>query len=136
MKPVQPTKKGPVFECKCCGHCCHGKATVSVSAREQGAIADFLGLSLEDLVSRYLNPKKECTEMKIRDGHCIFYGNDGLCMIHPVKPFHCRRWPLHPSILQDEAAWKAIRRDCAGFREDASYEQVCALVEERLHGSE
>ncbi len=132
MKSMQENEA--IFECKCCGHCCHGEATVSVSQEEQRAIAEFLGLSLKELEMRYLKVKKHCTEMQIKDGHCIFYGDDGLCSIHPVKPFHCKRWPLHPSILSDEAAWKAIKSDCPGFREDATYEQVCAFVEERING--
>ncbi len=136
MKVTDENQPGPVYECKCCGHCCHGQATVSVSEQEQARMAEFLGLALSDLIDRYLNVKEHCTEMKIVDGHCIFYGDDGLCMVHPVKPFHCRRWPLHPSILGDEAAWKAIRRDCPGFREDVSYEEVCDFVRNNLHGIE
>ncbi len=134
MNPVQEEINRPVFECQCCGHCCHGQATVSVSEQEQRAIAEYMDLDLDDLIQRYLVVKKHCTEMKIVNGHCIFYGDDGLCRIHPVKPFHCRRWPLHPSILNDEAAWRAIRRDCPGFKEDVTYEQVCAFVREHLNG--
>ena len=125
-------KKDKVFECRCCGHCCHGEATVSVTEEEQEAIAAFLNLSRAELTDMYLLAKAHCTEMKVIDGHCIFYGKDGLCAIHPVKPFHCRRWPLHPSILADEAAWKAIRADCPGFREDATYEEVCSLIMEKM----
>jgi len=40
---------------------------------------------------------------------CIFYGDNGLCRIHPVKPFDCRHWPLHPSILGDEAPSESSR---------------------------
>ena len=134
MNPVQEEINRPVFECQCCGHCCHGQATVSVSDQEQRAISEYMDLDLDDLIQRYLVVKKHCTEMKIVNGHCIFYGDDGLCRIHPVKPFHCRRWPLHPSILNDEAAWRAIRRDCPGFAEDVTYEQVCAFVREYLNG--
>ncbi len=134
MNSSRKQGEGVVFECRCCGHCCHGQATVSVSEQEQEAMAKYMGLTLDDLRDSYLNVREHCTEMKIIDGHCIFYGEDGLCMIHPVKPFHCRRWPIHPSILNDQAAWKAIRRDCPGFREGITYEEVCAFVREWLHG--
>ncbi len=77
---------------------------------------------------KFLLTKGNRTEMKVIDGHCIFYGNDGLCKIHPVKPFHCRQWPLHPSILGDPNAYEAIKKDCPGFRDDASYEEICQLV--------
>lgn len=73
--------------------------------------------------------------MKIEDGHCIFYGNDGLCMIHEVKPFHCRQWPLHPSILGDQGAWEAIKSDCPGFDPDMTYSEACDLVKNSRNGS-
>ncbi len=117
-----------VFTCKCCGHCCHGESTVSMTLEEQLRIADYLSMEAEEFVSKYCVRKGKRMEMKIVDGHCIFYGEDGLCRIHPVKPFHCRRWPLHPSILGDQAAWEAIKADCPGFSEEATYEEVCDLV--------
>ena len=43
----------PVFECKCCGHCCHGEATVSVSQEEQAAIAAYLNLDLQELIDSF-----------------------------------------------------------------------------------
>jgi len=124
-----------IFECKMCGHCCHGSATVSVSKKEQEKIATFLGIELEELIEKYLLPKKGYTQMKIKDGHCIFYGEDGLCKIHPVKPFHCRRWPLHPSILDSEMAWLAIKADCPGFKKDATYDEVKEFVRKSLNES-
>ncbi len=118
-----------------CGHCCHGSATVSVSIKEQKKIAQFLGIELEKLIAEYLLPKNGYTQMKIVDGHCIFYGEDGLCKIHPVKPFHCKRWPIHPSILHDEGAWLAIKADCPGFEKDVTYDEVKEFVRKNLNGS-
>ncbi len=102
-----------------------------MTPEEQTRIAKFLGLSMDELLEKYGVIKGNRVEMKVVDGHCIFYGDDGLCRIHEVKPFQCRRWPLHPSILGDEAAWRAIKADCPGFDEDAEYEDVCRLVKER-----
>ena len=99
-----------------------------MTGEEQKKIAAFLGIGTDEMLEKYCVTKPVRTEMKVVDGHCIFYGNDGLCMIHPVKPFNCRRWPLHPSILDDPGAWEAIRKDCPGFSEDASWEDVCSLV--------
>ena len=98
---------------------------------ERVNIAAFLNMPEKELLQRYCVVKKNRIEMKVIDGHCIFYGDDGLCMIHPVKPFQCRRWPLHPGILGDEAAWRAIKADCPGFREDVEYEEVCSFVRKR-----
>ena len=120
--------KEKVFSCKRCGRCCHGAATVSVSSEEIEKGAEYLGLTVKEYKLKYCLEKHKRIEMKIVDGHCIFYGEDGLCAIHPVKPFHCRQWPLHPSILADENAWQAIKSDCPGFSEEASYQDVCKLI--------
>lgn len=120
-----------IFSCKCCGHCCHGESTVSMNEEEKVNIAEFLKVSVEEMLERYCVIKPGRTEMKVVDGHCIFYGDDGLCMIHEVKPFNCRRWPLHPGILGDVNAWEAIRKDCPGFAHDASWEEVCSLVKDQ-----
>jgi len=121
-----------LFQCKCCGHCCHGSATVSVSPKEEQNIAKFLDIDLETLRNNFLLKKGKRTEMRIVDGHCIFYGDDGLCKIHPVKPFHCKQWPLHPSILGDINAYVAIKSDCPGFSKKATYEEICQFIAKNL----
>jgi len=117
-----------LFRCQRCGHCCQGQSTVSLSPWEQERIADFLGLEREVFLRDWCVRNGNRVEMKTLEGHCIHYGEDGLCKIHPVKPAHCKRWPLHPSILADRAAWKAIRADCPGFPDDMTYEKACELV--------
>ncbi len=126
--------KKKVFECAQCGHCCHGVATVALTRKEQVAVANYLAIGEEELFERYLKRNGKRVEMQVVDGHCIFYGEDGLCKIHPVKPFHCRRWPLHPSMLHDENAWHAIKADCPGFSDDATWEDVKRLIRERGFG--
>ena len=78
-------------------------------------MARHLALSLERFEETYLVRKGRRVEMRTEGGHCVFY-QGGLCRVHPVKPFHCRRWPLHPAILEDRAAWEAVRSDCPGLR--------------------
>jgi len=117
-----------IFSCKRCGHCCHGESTVSMTRSEQETIASFLGLESSDFLQKFCIKRGNRVEMKVIDGHCIFYGKDGLCKIHEVKPFQCRRWPLHPSILGDPMAWEAIKADCPGFDPKATYEEACELV--------
>jgi Fe-S-cluster containining protein len=124
-----------IFACQCCGHCCHGEGTVSLTPVEQKTIASFLGLELSAFSEQYCTRQGNRVEMKVTEGHCIFYGANGLCRIHAVKPFHCKRWPLHPSILGDRAAWKAIKADCPGFSPDATYDEVCTLVRSVTSGS-
>ncbi len=114
------------FKCKCCGHCCHGQSTVSVSMDEVTTISEWLGISEEEFRRRYCVQKKNRLEMRVVNGHCIFYGPNGLCEIHAVKPFPCRQWPLHPSIVVDKTAWQAIQKDCPGFAKDISHEEIVA----------
>ncbi len=118
-----------LFECKRCGFCCQGESTVSLSPEEQERIAAFLGLSLAEFLSTYTVRRGKRVEMKTMNGHCIFYDEgESLCRIHPVKPFHCRQWPLHPSILRDAESFEIIRRTCPGFAPEATWEEIKKLL--------
>ncbi len=119
----------PIFECKRCGFCCQGESTVSLTSEEQERIASYLGLSLSDFLERYTVSRGKRIEMKTVNGHCIFYDEkESLCKIHPVKPFHCRQWPLHPSILRDQDSFEIIRRSCPGFSPQATWQDVKKLL--------
>ncbi|HHI98069.1 MAG TPA: YkgJ family cysteine cluster protein [Thermodesulfatator atlanticus] len=123
------TDKAKVFECKRCGFCCQGESTVSLSPEEQEQIASYLGLKLEEFLEKYTVKRGRRVEMKTVAGHCIFYQEkESLCLIHPVKPFHCKQWPLHPSILKDRESFEIIRRTCPGFSPEASWEDVKKLL--------
>lgn len=123
-----------VFSCRQCGHCCHGESTVSLTRAEIDAISRHIAQEPGEFLERCCVVKGTRIEMKIIDGHCIFYGDNGLCSIHPVKPHPCRTWPLHPSILADRNAFEAIRSDCPGFDPDATYDEVCDYIEKATHG--
>jgi hypothetical protein len=117
-----------------CGHCCCGEGTVSLSEEEQIRIASYLGMEPADFLQKLCVQKGKRIEMRIKDGHCVFLGQENLCAIHPVKPFHCRQWPLHPGILNDPNAWEAIKSDCPGFDSAATYEMACDLVRSNVCG--
>ncbi|HFB83395.1 YkgJ family cysteine cluster protein [Thermosulfuriphilus ammonigenes] len=118
-----------IFECRRCGFCCQGESTVSLSPEERRRIADFLGLGLQEFLTQYCRQQGNRVEMKVVNGHCIFYDTkDSLCRIHPVKPFHCKRWPLHPAILESLENYQTISSTCPGFNPQASYEEICAFV--------
>ncbi len=122
----------PVFECKRCGFCCQGESTVSLSPEEQERIASYLGLPVSEFLARYTVKRGKRVEMKTINGHCIFYDEEkSLCKIHPVKPFHCRQWPLHPSLLRDKESFEIIRRTCPGFSPEATWEEVKRFMEEQ-----
>ena len=121
-----------LFECKRCGFCCQGESTVSLSPEEQERIASYLGLELKEFLARYTVRKGKRVEMKTVAGHCIFYDEkESLCRIHPVKPFRCREWPLHPSIIRDRESFEIIRRTCPGFAKEATWEEIKEWLAER-----
>ncbi|WP_022852357.1 YkgJ family cysteine cluster protein [Thermodesulfatator atlanticus] len=118
-----------IFECKRCGFCCQGESTVSLTPPEQESIAMFLGLNLSEFFERYTVKKGSRVEMKTINGHCIFFDEkEKICRIHPVKPSHCRRWPLHPSILKDRESFEIIKRTCPGFSPSATWEEVVDFI--------
>ncbi len=131
MKDKKESKE--VFRCKHCGFCCQGESTVSLSDEEQECIASYLGISVSEFLTKYTVKRGKRTEMKTRNGHCIFYDEStNLCKIHPVKPFYCRQWPLHPSILHDPESFEIIRRTCQGFSPDATWEDVKEFLKKVL----
>ncbi|MBI5557917.1 MAG: YkgJ family cysteine cluster protein [Deltaproteobacteria bacterium] len=112
-----------IFECRQCGYCCHGETTVSLSAEDLQRMVDFLDISEEEVKKKYLRITGNVIQMKIVDGHCIFFANG--CTIHPGKPWRCSQWPLHPSILADQSNFEAIGKSCPGIKMDIGYEKFC-----------
>ena len=117
-----------IFKCKRCGYCCHGETTVSLDQKDIERLVDFLRLPLAEATEKYLRVTDGVTQMKVVDGHCIFY-RDG-CMAHPGRPWRCRQWPLHPSILIDEGNFSAISYSCPGIAKDLDYEDFCHRLAE------
>ena len=117
------TEYEDIFKCKQCGHCCHGETTVSLDEEDVKRMVKYIGLPFEEVKEKYLRVTGNVIQMKIVDGHCIFY-RDG-CTVHQGKPWRCGQWPLHPSILTDEANLAAIRESCPGLAKDMPYDEFC-----------
>ncbi len=117
-----------LFECKRCGFCCHGETTVSLDDEDQERMIAALGMPREEVAEKYWRITGSCVQMKVVDGHCIFY-KDG-CSVHPGRPGRCRQWPLHEAILLDETNFNIIRESCPGIDQDVSYARFCELVKE------
>ncbi len=111
------------FRCRECGYCCHGQTTVSLTPEDIERMAAYLKISIAALKERYLREKDNCVQMRVEDGHCIFY--NGGCTVHPGKPWRCNEWPLHPAILLDRSNFESIRESCPGIPKDISYEDFC-----------
>ncbi|MFC1524010.1 YkgJ family cysteine cluster protein [Thermodesulfobacteriota bacterium] len=115
-----------IFECAQCGYCCHGETTVSLDGDDIKRLVAHLDKPYEEIAEKYLRITGNVIQMKIIDGHCIFF--DEGCTIHPGKPWRCSQWPLHPSILSDSANFQAITDSCPGLKKDAGYEEFCRIL--------
>ncbi len=117
-----------IFSCTRCGFCCHGETTVSLDEKDQQRMIAALGIPREEVCKKYWRITGSVVQMKVVDGHCIFY-DDG-CTIHGGRPWRCRQWPLHPAVLADENNFETIRNSCPGISKTVCYKDFCLAVEE------
>ena len=122
--------EGIIFKCQQCGYCCDGETTVSLDEDDVKRMCDYLQMDFTDVKERYLRVTGSTIQMKTIDGHCIFY--DEGCTVHPGRPWRCAQWPLHPSILADEANFLAITASCPGLKQEIGYQQFCQLLSKVL----
>ncbi len=113
-----------IFACQQCGYCCQGSTTVSLDENDRQRLAAYLQMDYDEVEKRYLRKTGNVVQMKIIDGHCIFFKNG--CTVHPGKPWRCTQWPLHPSMLSDEANYLAIRESCPGINKGLSFAEFCS----------
>ena len=115
-----------IFECRQCGYCCQGETTVSLTGEDLQRMVHYLDMPEQEVREKYLRVTGNVIQMKIVDGHCIFY--DQGCTVHPGKPWRCSQWPLHPSILQDPGNFQAISTSCPGIKTAVGYEKFCEIL--------
>lgn len=100
-----------VFHCKCCGNCCRWEGIVRYKPEEGTAIAEYLGISEDELIQNYtrLAPdRKGLVFTEKSDGACIFLTEDNLCSINPVKPHQCAAFPYDWTVPDE------LLRRCQG----------------------
>ncbi|MFZ5759809.1 MAG: YkgJ family cysteine cluster protein [Thermodesulfobacteriota bacterium] len=119
-----------IFACKQCGYCCQGETTVSLDKADLQRMTAYLGMPEHEVVEKFLRVTDGIVQMKIADGHCIFFKNG--CTIHPGKPWRCSQWPLHPSILADSGNFLAISASCPGINASLGYEEFCRIFSAEL----
>lgn len=119
-----------LFSCTRCGYCCQGETTVSLDDDDQRTMCEVLGMSREEVAEKYWRITGNVVQMKTVEGHCVFY--DQGCTVHHGRPWRCREWPLHPSILSDENNFQTISDSCPGIRKKHSYEQFCSALKASL----
>lgn len=119
-----------IFTCTRCGYCCHGETTVSLSDEDQRRMIAALGVNRERVEKNFWRVNGTCVQMKVVDGHCIFY-DDG-CTVHNGRPWRCAQWPLHPSILTDENNFHTIAESCPGIKKDIGYKKFCDILKKLM----
>lgn len=119
-----------IFECTQCGYCCHGETTVSLDENDQKRMVEALGLTEAEVKEKYWRVTGNVVQMKIVDGHCIFY--DKGCTVHTGRPWRCAQWPMHPSMIADENNYLTISESCPGINTKISYEEFCRIFQELL----
>lgn len=119
------------FECTQCGECCKGYGGTFLGGEDIRAIADFLGISQEEIRQRYCSfsgGRPILTQGP--DGYCIFFNQN--CSIHPVKPRMCRNWPFIQSLLVDIRNWYVMADSCPGMRRDLDDQNLLEAVKTKI----
>lgn len=123
-----------IFNCTRCGYCCQGETTVSLDENDQQRMVESLTMNREQVTVEYWRVTGDVVQMKVIDGHCIFY-KEG-CSVHEGRPWRCAEWPLHPSILEDQSNYTAISESCPGLNKELGYEEFCKVLKRILSDSE
>lgn len=122
---------GLSFGCTQCGNCCTGPTGfVWFTDEEAQAIADDLGIKLEDFYDRYAERKfgrwslGEVKRGKLYD--CVFltWNEDHTkagCSIYKSRPTQCRTWPFWPSNLKSKKAWDQSAQRCPGMKHGGTF---------------
>jgi uncharacterized protein len=129
---THPCQLSDIFECARCGFCCHGETTVSLDEHDQERMMQVLGLSREEIQERFWRVTGSVVQMQTRDGHCIFFDPEIGCAVHEGRPWRCRQWPLHPSMLADETNYRTITESCPGLKKEPGYEHFCCIFKTLL----
>ncbi len=108
---------GLKFTCSECGDCCTGApGYVWVNKAEIAAMAEVVGLGVEEFESRFVRSigiRKSLVEFE--NGDCVFFDNEGRkCNVYTVRPRQCRTWPFWDSNLRTPEAWEATCEECPG----------------------
>ena len=91
-----------------------------------------LGISRKEMQTKYWRINGNIVQMQVKDGHCIFYDKNTGCSVHAGRPWRCRQWPLHPSMLADENNYTAITASCPGFKPHLDYQQFRRIFQSLL----
>ncbi len=108
------------FECRMCGHCCHGEGGIIMSEKDRERLAEHLGISVQALIEEYSEERNGKLSLRTGDdGYCVFF-REG-CGVHPGRPDICRAWPFFRGNLIDAMSWEMIQEYCPGIAPEAGH---------------
>jgi Fe-S-cluster containining protein len=113
-------KTGLRFECQPgCGACCtsHGEyAHVWLDGDDAERLAAHLGLSLEELRTRYVETDPEIGRERLRgDGPDCTFLEGARCSVYAARPVQCRTFPFWSANLESRRTWVALCEFCPGI---------------------
>jgi len=126
VPPASPVsgneKNASLFQCRRCGHCCHGQGGIVVSPRDLKRLCRHLGMDAATFLAKHTE-KRGGKPMLLTgpDGWCEFFRHDQGCIIHPARPDICRAWPYFRGNLVDEISFLMAREDCPGIAAHATH---------------
>jgi len=119
------------FECRMCGHCCHGEGGIVMTKKDQKRLAAFLEISIEELLEKHAHERGGKYHLNVKeDLYCIFF-KEG-CGVHPGRPDVCRAWPFFRGNLIDEISWEMIQEYCPGVNPKAGHKEFVKQGREYL----
>ena len=119
------------FECRMCGHCCQGEGGIVLTDKDRKRLAEFLGISVDELVAEYAHERGGKIHLNVGDDlYCVFY-KEG-CGIHPGRPDVCRAWPYFRGNLVDETSWEMVQDYCPGINPEAGHQEFVRQGREYL----
>jgi uncharacterized protein len=110
-------EKGLRFQCTQCGKCCTGSpGYVWVEEKEIEAMAEFLKISTEVFMKRYV--RKVGAKYSLREDprtfDCVFLKGKK-CDVYGARPKQCRTYPWWKENLSTPAAWEEASKVCEGI---------------------
>ncbi len=117
--------EGLRFECTLCGRCCtnHGDyAHVYLSGPDVVGLARNRGLSVSAFEREYTFVDEDgWTQLKIRDGGCVFLQKDGGCGVYGARPTQCRTFPFWRDFVEKGEWTPEVRQICEGIGRGRRY---------------
>ena len=82
------------YDCSRCRNCCK-LLCGSIPDEDIQKDAEYLGISKEEFIENYLEPKKEEWEKSYNAKHkpCDFLDQDGTCKLGECRPESCKKYP-------------------------------------------